>query len=109
MDEIVISERNKGQTFNVRQGDPIVFSLAENPSTGYRWEIAIEDAHVVKLQGSDFVTSPRANIGAGGTRTFTLEALLPGTSMVRLTLRRAWESLEAAVDHFEVLICVQNK
>lgn len=109
MDDVLISGYDAGKTFEVRQGDTIVVSRTENPSTGYRWEIEIGDAHVVALQSSEFVTDLRAKVGAPGIRTFTLKALFPGTSKVRLTLKRGWEPYEAAIDRFEVTIDVHDR
>jgi inhibitor of cysteine peptidase len=72
-------------------GDTVVVRLAENPSTGFTWTIAITGAGVVVADyspagGSD----PRP--GAPGQRTFVLNATTAGDADVVLTLARPWEA-----------------
>jgi inhibitor of cysteine peptidase len=107
--EIVIVQSDQGKTFEVRQGDLISFRLAENPTTGYQWEVDAADDRVIALQDSDYSMAPGAGIGGGGTRTFTFKAQSSDTVQVRLKLRREWEPEDTALDRFEVTIRVQGE
>jgi inhibitor of cysteine peptidase len=107
MSEITIVQSDVGKTFAVRRGDLIVIRLAENPTTGYRWEVDMADDRVIALQGSDYAEANGAGIGGGGTRTFTFKAQAPGTVQVALRLRREWEPEDSAIDRFDVTIRVQ--
>jgi len=109
MSEIVIVQSDRGKTFEVRQGDLILIRLAENPTTGYRWEVDAADDQVIALQDSDYSAAPGTGIGGGGTRTFVFEAQSPGTVQVRLKLMRKWKPEDPAIDRSEVTIRVERE
>ena len=106
--EIVIFHSDQGNEFEAHPGDLIVIRLPENPTTGYRWELDVDDDRGVALQDSDYSAASRPGIGGGGMRTFRLKARRPGTVRVELRLRRKWEPEEVAVDSFEVTIRVRE-
>jgi inhibitor of cysteine peptidase len=107
MSEIVILDSDQGKTFEVRAGDLIVIRLAENPTTGYRWEISGVDNQLVEVQGSDYLVAPGTGIGSGGTRTFHLRAKSTGRGQIQLKLRRSWEPEDKVVEQFTVNIRIQ--
>ena len=107
MSEIIILDSDREKTFEVSVGDLIAIRLAENPTTGYRWEINRVDLQVVEFQDSDYLVSPRADIGGGGTRTFHFRAKSTGTGQIQLRLRRPWEPEATASKDFTVNIQVQ--
>lgn len=107
MSELALSKSDLGKTFHVLKGDSISIRLEENPTTGYRWVVDSFDNQVLELQGSSYSALPGAGIGAGGMRTFNLLAKFQGTANLQLSLRREWESSNAAIEHFEVIIQVQ--
>ena len=108
MAETVIVQDDQGKTFEVRQGNTISIRLAENPTTGYEWELGAINEQIIELQDSDFSTPPETGIGGGGTRTLTFKAQSPGTVKIQLKLRREWEPEDAAIDRFEVTIRVRD-
>jgi predicted secreted protein len=105
--ERVIVQDDQGKIFEVRQGDIVLIRLAENPSTGYQWEVDAVAEQVVELQGSDFSMVGRS-IGGGGWRTFPFKAQSPGTAKIQLKLRREWEPEDATIDRFGVTIRVRG-
>lgn len=109
MAETVIVQDDQGKSFEVRQGNIILIRLAENPTTGYQWELDAIDEEIIELQDSDFSMAPGTGIGGGGTRTLTFQAQSPGTVKIQLKLRREWEPEDAAIDRFEVTIRVQGQ
>lgn len=106
MVETVILQTDREKTFQVSQDDVVLIRLEENPTTGYRWEVDAVDDRVVELQNSNYSMATESGVGGGGVRTFTFKAKSPGTGSIRLKLRRAWESEDAATNHFAVTICV---
>lgn len=67
-------------------------SVSENPSTGYLWELTIDDESVVKLVNSEFIYPYQDGlVGATGTRIFTFETVAPGTTTIVLNYARSWE------------------
>jgi len=91
MGEIVVTEGHSGGVVTARAGDSVALKLEENPTTGFRWEIASVDSQVLALIKDEFQpTSP--GIGGGGMRLFHFMTKKPGTAELELRLTRSWES-----------------
>lgn len=71
-------------------GQEAVLRLPENRTTGYRWEVSAPGG--VHVEDGGFEPAPSGAPGAGGTRTFRLRPIAPGTHAVAVGLRRSWES-----------------
>jgi inhibitor of cysteine peptidase len=73
----------------VAVGEELRVRLAENPTTGYRWEVVASPASLRPT--GDAFQAGGGGVGAGGSRElgFVAEAVPGGT--LRLRLRRAWE------------------
>ena len=100
---MLLTEQNDNATVTARVGETIEVSLAENPSTGYRWELAAVDSSVASAEGSRF--SPAGGgIGAGGTRHMTFRVRAAGTGRIELVLRRSWEPAGAAQRRWSVAV-----
>ncbi len=106
MSAIVILDNDRGKTFTTQVGDMITIRLAENPTTGYRWDIGAVDK-LIEFQGADYQTTPRPSIGSGGTRIFHFKAKAVGTAQIQLKLRRSWEPEDKAIEQFTVNIRIQ--
>jgi len=106
MSEMIIVQNDQGKTFEVCQGDPIMIRLEENPTTGYRWEIASVNQQIVEIVESNYEIASGGGIGGGGTRLFQLRAKSPGTTNFELNLRRSWEPENHVIDRFSVNIQV---
>ena len=109
MSDIVITQSDKGKTFNVIEGDSISIQLSENPTTGYRWELQAFNEEVIELRDSHFSLNAGAGIGGGGKRTFNFKTRALGTSKIYLRLRREWEPEKRVIDQFEVIIQATKK
>lgn len=107
MSEIVILDSDRGKMFEVQVGDIVTIRLAENPTTGYHWEIGGIDDRFVEFQSSDYLVAPEAGIGAGGTRTFHFKAKSAGTAQIQLRRRRSWEAEDRVIEHFTVNIQIR--
>jgi len=91
MGEIVATEKHNGGVVTARVGDSVVLKLEENPTTGFRWEIASVDSQVLALT-QDEVQPASLGIGGGGLRVFHFMTKKPGTAELELRLVRSWES-----------------
>ncbi len=109
MSDLVIDQSEGGRQFQVDPGQRIMIRLQENPTTGYQWEVEALDPQILSPVRSDFSSSVNSVIGAGGVRTFIFEAGSPGTTSLRLVLKRTWEPKQKVVDHFEVTVQVRGK
>lgn len=107
MSEILITQPDRGSTVEANQGDVIVVHLEENLTTGYGWEIGVIDSSIIELLDSDYSETPGISMGRGGTRTFRFRAKSSGRGPIQLRLRRSWEPVDSAIEHFEVNIRVR--
>jgi len=71
-------------------GDVVEISLAENPSTGFRWELKDKPKPACSLVKSWF-ESAAGPPGKGGTRRWQFQAVHSGTGEISLEYRRPWE------------------
>jgi inhibitor of cysteine peptidase len=81
----------------VQAGGQVSISVAENPTTGYRWSLDLPSG--VTQVTSAFAApsaSPSPMAGAGGTRTFVVKVALPGVYDVSGAYARPWESEKPA-------------
>ena len=107
MSKIIITLSDQGKTFETNQSDLIVICLEENPSTGYQWHLGTVNSKIIEFLDSDYSPTPGAAVGGGGKLTFRFRAKSPGIGKIQLKLQRSWESVDAAMESFEVNIRVK--
>jgi inhibitor of cysteine peptidase len=100
--EVIISRSDDQDAFHVTPGDIVELHLPEIPTSGYRWEVRVENG--LNLVADTYTTNPASGIGGGGTRVFRIRAVHPGQSRVRAKLGRAWVGETSVVDRCEFLI-----
>jgi inhibitor of cysteine peptidase len=93
MVKILITETESERTVSAAVGDMLTIGLPENPTTGFRWQVASVDAGVLSLQADDFLQRASTAVGSGGVRIFRFLTVNPGSTDVRLELKRTWEAL----------------
>ena len=106
MNAIEIEQKDTGKSWKASPGDTIQVRLPENPTTGYQWEASPGQTPALRLVSSEYMPSAPASLGAGGTRTFTFQALQPGSANIQLVLRRPWEA-SGAKDQFTASFLVE--
>ena len=77
----------------VQAGGQVTNTLAENPTTGYRWTFKLSPG--LTQVSSTFTgpsPSPSPLVGAGGTRTYVVQVDQSGVHAVRAAYARPWES-----------------
>ena len=91
-------------------GESFTFSLCSNPSTGYSWSDDVEyDRSVVELAGRTFESGATASppiVGAAGMDIFSFRALGTGTTAVRMTYSRPFETGQPPLWTFQVQVLV---
>jgi inhibitor of cysteine peptidase len=97
-----LTQNDSGGACSVRVGDEITVVLAENPTTGYRWQPDIDTARLQLT--ADHYEGPERPVGTGGTRHLTFASLQPGPVQLHLVKRRSWE--QAVVAEFDVTLDV---
>jgi inhibitor of cysteine peptidase len=77
----------------VQAGGQVTITLAENPTTGYRWTFKLSPGLTpVSSTFSGPSPSPSPLMGAGGTRTYVVQVDQSGVYAVRAAYARPWES-----------------
>jgi inhibitor of cysteine peptidase len=94
-----------GRTLGLRIGDGVKLSLAENPTTGYRWELVAKPEPNCVVVNDTYVANADA-IGSGGTRSWEIRAVSQGTGTVSLAYRRPWEKDAAPAQTFKLMLVV---
>ncbi len=84
-----------------KKGEVIKVQLAENPTTGYLWEIEDLNSKHIHLKENIYEISDNA-IGAGGVKVFYLEIIDKGLSELKIRLCNPWE--HDTVDTFKIMI-----
>lgn len=104
MAEIIVSETQNGGSVSAAAEDTIVIFLAENPTTGYRWQFDLPSGLTLV---SDVSAPDSLAPGAGGKRKLCLTTSTPGEFFIQATMRRAWEVAAAPQSHFQVTVHVR--
>jgi inhibitor of cysteine peptidase len=97
-----LTEPDAGAEHCIGVGQELVVRLQENPTTGYRWQLAIPPDGLALDDDAYEAATDRP--GSGGVRTFRLHATGPGTHRLGAALRRSWESGQARSPALEFLI-----
>ena len=85
----------------------IKLSVNENPTTGYRWEIAEIPEGINELEPNNYERSNKSEqpvSGSGGTRIFTFEIQPYAKGTIKLIHNRSWENDVAPIDTIEINI-----
>jgi inhibitor of cysteine peptidase len=93
-DATKLTASDSGSTIDVPVGREIVVTLESNPTTGYTWELAggLDTAVVEHVsQSYEQEAGTEGMAGAGGTDTWTFEAVGPGTTTIELDYLRTFE------------------
>ena len=83
-------DANGGQ-IDVSVGELFSVCLTENPTTGYRWDIATESSPAIRVTRDSF-HSESGTVGAPGVREWRFQAEEPGTHSLALVEKRSWQN-----------------
>ncbi|HET7842232.1 MAG TPA: protease inhibitor I42 family protein [Terriglobia bacterium] len=88
---IKLDEAGDGREIGLAPGEQLEVTLAENRTTGYKWEIASGGSRACSLINES--AQPGASIpGAGGKHIWVFQAGAGGSELIELVYRRAWEA-----------------
>jgi len=84
-------------------------SLRSNPTTGYSWEISIENDDKIALISQEFKQdkAPKNFVGVGGKEIFRFKGILKGEASVKFRYQRPWE--KSAADEIEIKFEIDEK
>jgi predicted secreted protein len=95
MAQFFLDQTNNGGETTVHVGDEIRVALAENGSTGYRWQVSLEGdglKQIVSTYDADGAVRP----GEGGKRNFILRAEVAGATTIDARSVRSWRPQQAS-------------
>jgi inhibitor of cysteine peptidase len=101
-----LSREDNGKLIELHQGDVIIVSLQETPTTGYRWAVESIDEKILELQNEGFHIAPKAGLGGSGTRTFSFRAITVGSVNLKLKLWREWLGGASITERYSLTIKV---
>jgi inhibitor of cysteine peptidase len=77
--------------------------LAENATTGYRWEVERADGPI-SLTDDEYQLDPDVRVGSGGTRELRFRATAPGTASLELKHWQPWGGETSVVERFRAQV-----
>jgi inhibitor of cysteine peptidase len=99
MPEITLAESDAGRAVDLDRGQHLHIRLNSNPTTGYRWQLAIATDSVLRKLGEPRYTADAtaaAAVGGGGVEVWSFEASRSGEEKLVFEYRRPWEHDVAA-------------
>lgn len=102
----LIVENDNGSLVEIRRGESLQIALAENATTGYRWEIARYDEDCIEALSSDSSYPDSGAVGSGGRAIFTFRGSRAGRGEIVLKHRRPWEKDQPPVAEFRLRVHV---
>ena len=93
--ELQLTSNDNGKTINVSNGQIIVITLRNPGDGGYQFDTPNYDSSILKLISHTHNTPASTTpiiVGNFGTDVFKFQALNSGTSQIKITASRSWES-----------------
>ncbi len=107
---VIITNADDGKTVTVSSGNRVIIQLPDNSgSTGYTWDFTTSKNQVLTWQNTTYLPPTSHPMpGAPGTIAFTFLAHDSGNVHIEFALRRIWEANVPPVQHFAVIVHVQQ-
>jgi inhibitor of cysteine peptidase len=103
---VTFTEADNSKTSDITQGTKFAVVLAENPTTGFQWNITLSKG--LELASDTFRTNAHAEgmVGVGGTHTWTVLAKDSGAQKFSAVYKRSWEPATGNETAFDVNVNV---
>gem|GEM_PF-1954367 len=97
---------DNGKTITMNTGDVFTVKLAENPTTGYSWNMTVGNG--LQIVSDMYVpkTTPIMMVGSGGTHQWTIKAVSPGTYTISGVYKRPWEPMVGNETRYDLTVKV---
>ncbi len=108
MSLVTLTEAASGSTVQIAVGATLSLRLAENPSTGYRWQLTLGSGLVsVADDYTPGLPAAAGVVGSGGERLFKIQATQAGDTALSARLRRGWDAASEPVRRFDLRLQVR--
>jgi len=105
--EVRLGADDDGRQVELEAGQTLAIGLESNPTTGYTWEVAELDEHILRQVGETEFEPESGAIGAGGVETLRFETVSAGQTALRLVYHRPWEKDVEPLATFSVQVVVR--
>jgi inhibitor of cysteine peptidase len=99
---IQLDDSASGQDVSVQVGERFRLTLAETPTTGYRWTLVESGEPILEVVEDRF--EPAGGVGGGGAHLWLLRAGRPGRAVLELHRVRPWEPDATPVEVFTLSV-----
>jgi inhibitor of cysteine peptidase len=103
---IAVNESWNNATVHANLGDTVIVSLAENPTTGFEWNLTTTPG--LNITGTSFTPSDTTGrlVGSGGTRSWDITTAAKGEQHISAAYRRSWEPVTGNETAFALTVIV---
>jgi inhibitor of cysteine peptidase len=97
------------KSIDARPGESFLVALPGNMTTGYEWR-ADAPAGVITVAKPTYAADPHpaGSAGYGGTYTFAVTAIAPGSTTLHFVYVRAWETAPVPANELSMQIVVSD-
>jgi inhibitor of cysteine peptidase len=100
-------EQRNGDEVEIASGAEFDVSLAEQPTTGFRWNVVSTGEPACRLCGDRF-DADLSRPGAAGARVLHFETVQAGLGVIELAYRRGWEATATPARQFVLHVRVAS-
>jgi len=90
---------NRNENITINTGQKFTISLESKPTSGFRWH-PTSDQSIISLISHNFQPTSSIVIGSSGKDIFTLKAINPGATVLKMVYKRSWEQQFVAEKNF---------
>jgi len=103
---LVVNESQNTGTVYMNQSKIITVRLAENPSTGFQWNLTTTPG--LRIIKDEYVSSDTSGkmVGSGGTHVWDISTEMLGQQEIRAVYKRSWEPTTGNESAFSMKIIV---
>jgi inhibitor of cysteine peptidase len=103
---LVVNETQNNATVSMTKGNFITIRLAENPTTGFQWNLTTTPG--LSIVSDEYVPSDTSGklVGSGGTHTWNISTEMIGDQKVSAVYKRPWEPIAGNETFFSMTIVV---
>ncbi len=105
---VTVTDTDNTGEVNLNPGDTLVVRLSSNPSTGYSWSVAQNDASLLRPLGNRYVRSLGKLMGAPGYQVFRFKAVGSGGGIQLILLYQGQTRGVQAAKRFQTLVTINR-
>jgi predicted secreted protein len=104
----VLNESANGRDLILRRGETFEITLAERPTTGFRWKMVSDGAPTCVLVGDSFEAPTDRTPGRTGQHSWTFRVERSGRATIELAAVRSWDAQAPAARVFRLTVTASD-